>query len=160
MTRLAVQAACGRTPTDKAIWRAIKHPDFHHKTRDFLWKTMHGAYRVGKWWENISNYKTRATCIHCGVEDSMEHILTECSVPGQHELWELTEYLWRKKHPHWHRPTLGLILGASLIEIRDEDGKINKGVTRLYRILITETAHLIWRTRCLMKIEYKDEPSK
>lgn len=54
---------------------------------------------------------------HCGVMETIDHLLSECEAPGQSQIWALAESLWRKKG----------------------------NVARLYRILVSESAHLIWR---------------
>ena len=52
----AVKEIFGETPTDEGIWRSIRHKDITRKIRDFLWKHMHGIYRLGKFWEHIPGY--------------------------------------------------------------------------------------------------------
>jgi ribonuclease HI len=43
--------------------------------------------------------------------------------------------------------SLGVILGCGLAEFRDGDGKRHEGTERLYRILVSEAAYLIWKIR-------------
>lgn len=147
-TRYAVEDLSGYLPSDEIIWKATQHKDTTRRIRDFIWKTMHGAYRVGKWWRNIPTMEQRAECQHCRVEDSMEHILTECDLPGQKHIWKTVEKIWLKKHKEWPRLTIGTILGSPLAKFTTNDGKRRAGANRLYRILITEAAHLIWKLRC------------
>jgi len=85
----------------------------------------------------------------CRVEDSMEHILTECDVPGQGLIWNLTKALWLKKQGSWpNRLNMGNIIGCSLIEVKSQDGEHQTGAERLYRIIMSEAAYLIWKIRC------------
>jgi len=56
---------------------------------------MHGAYKVGKYWRHIPTFEQRGLCHACeNVEESMEHILTECRASGQEETWKIAEELW------------------------------------------------------------------
>ncbi|KAG7443946.1 uncharacterized protein BT62DRAFT_901672 [Guyanagaster necrorhizus] len=81
--------------TSTALWKSICHKDIDLNTRYFLWMTMHNAYRIGEKWPNfIPQYHSRAYCAHCNNSiENMEHILTECSTPGQNEVWEFTKNL-------------------------------------------------------------------
>ncbi|KAJ7903106.1 hypothetical protein B0H13DRAFT_1621230, partial [Mycena leptocephala] len=47
----------------------------------------------------------------------------------------------------WPEVSLGTILGCGLAEFRDGKGKLKEGTRRLYRILMSESAYLIWRIR-------------
>ncbi|KAJ7829455.1 hypothetical protein B0H13DRAFT_1465810, partial [Mycena leptocephala] len=47
--RYAIQAQCGKTPTDEDIWRSIRHKDIGRKIRNFLWKSLHQTYKCGKY---------------------------------------------------------------------------------------------------------------
>ncbi|EIN10799.1 hypothetical protein PUNSTDRAFT_63757 [Punctularia strigosozonata HHB-11173 SS5] len=53
---------------------------------------------------------------------------------------------------------IGAILGSQCTEIKDSKGKIKRGQTRLYRILIAESAHLIWKIRCQRVIRDGNRP--
>ncbi|KAJ6493944.1 hypothetical protein C8R47DRAFT_1176477 [Mycena vitilis] len=120
----------GKTPTVASIWKSIK---------TFLWKSIHGAHRVGKFWINIPGYEDRATCNACGEVESLEHILLKCRCPGQADIWKLASELWAKKFGAMPPPTTGGILGCCLASL---------SVNRLFRILISESAYLIWKLRC------------
>jgi ribonuclease HI len=71
----------------------------------------------------------------------MEHILTECREPGQKEVWDLATQMWQKKTGQNMKPTFGQILAGGATKFKDP------GEKRLYKILITESAHLIWKLR-------------
>lgn len=77
----------GMKPTPENVWRALRAPVIGKKPRDFVWKALHGAHRVGKYWEHIPGYEQRAVCPECGVTESLDHILLECSAPGQDVAW-------------------------------------------------------------------------
>ncbi|KAJ6451089.1 hypothetical protein C8R47DRAFT_998661 [Mycena vitilis] len=147
-TQDAVAALYKKTPKAGAIWKAIRSPDISRQIKNFLWKTIHGAHRVGKFWLDIPEMDDRATCQHCGVLESMEHILLECTRPGQKEVWKLAEELWLLDHKDWPAVSLGAILGCGLAIFKDENGKNLPAAARLFRIIMTESMHLIWKLRC------------
>jgi hypothetical protein len=63
----------------------------------------------------------------------MAHILTECSVPGQKEVWKLASALWGKKHKVWPKiQNIGSITGCGLANFQDEEGRCRDGANRLY----------------------------
>ncbi|PCH44822.1 hypothetical protein WOLCODRAFT_51472, partial [Wolfiporia cocos MD-104 SS10] len=45
------------------------------------------------------------------------------------------------------RPSLGAVLSCTRVPFRATDGRRSEGDARLYRILITESAYLIWKLR-------------
>jgi ribonuclease HI len=138
-------------PTESKIWKSMRSKDFSRQIRNFLWKTTHDAYIVGTHWLRESNSpekKERSQCQHCGKIDTMEHILSQCEIPGQSQIWALAKEMWTKRNPNWPWPGLGIILGAGLATFKDEDNKIKPGDARLYRIIVTESAYLIWKMRC------------
>ncbi|KAJ7274618.1 hypothetical protein C8J57DRAFT_1062600 [Mycena rebaudengoi] len=146
-----IQAAFGRTPTEGRIWRSMKSKDLSRTARYFFWMTTHDAYMVGTNCNrpNASvELQERSECKHCRETETMEHILTHCEVPGRAQIWDLAERLWTKRNEGW--PTLGIgnILGCCTAEFKTSDGKIKAGDARLYRIIISESAHLIWKLRC------------
>ena len=59
---------------------------------------------------------------------------------------------------HWPKvDNLGVITGCSLAKFPNGKGRRKLGAERLYRILMTESAHLIWRIRCERIIERNDK---
>ena len=84
-------------PMPEAIWKTTRHKDLTKKTCEFIWKCIHNAFKVGKFWSNIENYKRRGICPHCKIEESMEHILTECDTLGRQQIWSLANELWHKR---------------------------------------------------------------
>lgn len=116
----------------------------------FLWMAAHDAYRIGKYWlKEIlrKELQNRSECTYCGVPETMDHILTRCESPGQKEVWELAEQMWARKSLEWRQPWLGNIISCALTEFQTDDGKRLPGANRLWRILISESAHLIWKLR-------------
>ncbi|KAF9542898.1 RnaseH-domain-containing protein [Agrocybe pediades] len=161
MTRYAVGEFFGKTPSDEQIWNSLRSKDLGLRARNFLWKSMHNAYKVGAWWDRIPNHEIRGWCHECDTVETLEHILTECRASGQEIIWKLVEETWSKKSKKWKRPTLGLILGCGLANFHPERGKKRlTGANRLWAILISESAHLIWTGRCTWKIEHEGRPDK
>ena len=72
-----VEAALRFQPKLSALWKNLCCKDVTWKARDFLWKGMHDALRVGRFWENIPGYKLRATCGLCQETETLQHILLE-----------------------------------------------------------------------------------
>ncbi|KAJ7174703.1 ribonuclease H-like protein, partial [Mycena filopes] len=145
-------------PTAATIWKSIRHKDITRQIRTFLWKSMHGAHRIGKFWENIPECEDRAICGHCDVTETFEHIMLECQRPGQKQVWRLAKEFWGKKHPQWPQLSLGGILGCSLAVFEDEKKRVLPATARLYRILITESMYLIWKIRNESVIVHNGEP--
>ncbi len=102
-------------------------------------------------------YAARGECPQCKVTESMEHILVECSIEGQATLWNLARELWEKAGHKWITPTYGVALGATLVQIKTAEGKVDSAATRLYRIMMTEMVHLIWKVRCQRRIQRGDD---
>ncbi|KAK7689889.1 hypothetical protein QCA50_006528 [Cerrena zonata] len=138
----------GRKYPLSTIWKSTHSPDIAKPTQDFLWKGLHGAHKVGTYWSYIPNCENRILCEICDKEDSMQHILCECKAPGQRLAWKLAETLWRRKSQPWKQVTLNMILGVGLMSFNEEKTPKKGGPDRLFRILITETAYLIWKLRC------------
>ncbi|KAE9398231.1 hypothetical protein BT96DRAFT_822334 [Gymnopus androsaceus JB14] len=138
----------GTKSLDKLIWKSIRHKDFSRPFRYFLWMTIHNGYKVGDYWRNIPTMEHHTECHHCKCDESMEHILLECEAHGQAKIWELAKDLWNVKKTEWIAPDFGTILSCGLIKIKDPEGKYMRGDSRLYRIIVSESAHLIWKLRC------------
>lgn len=67
--KIAAKEMFDRTPTEGAIWESIGHRDISKKIRDFLWKHMHGIYRLGKFWNHIPGCGGRVEWPICGKYD-------------------------------------------------------------------------------------------
>ncbi|KAH9854774.1 hypothetical protein C2E23DRAFT_700243, partial [Lenzites betulinus] len=134
-------------PTAAALWRAIRAPEFRRGMRDFWWKALHDAHRVGEYWAHIPTYEHRAQCGVCGTVDSLEHILLECTAPGQREVWMAARATLERAGVALPPLSLGLVLGAPAFrQCADRSGPSPTG-ERLTRLIISESAHLIWRLR-------------
>ncbi|KAF9561171.1 hypothetical protein CPC08DRAFT_802184, partial [Agrocybe pediades] len=152
MIRHAIGDAFGKKPSDEQIWLSLRKKELALRPKAFMWKALHNAYKIGRWWERIANFEHRGQCHVCNTTKTMEHILTECQASGQETIWKLAKELWQKKRLPWPEPTIGMILGCGLAAFRRNRKKTSAGTDRLYAILISESAHLIWKQRCRWKI--------
>ncbi|KAJ3804050.1 hypothetical protein F5876DRAFT_91879 [Lentinula aff. lateritia] len=109
-TQACAKEISGSIPTEKLIWKAVQHRDISKRIQYFLWMTMHEGYKIGEYWDKIPNYEIRRRCNHCGVTETMEHILLECTCT----------------------------MGCGLACFTDDEGKKVSGESCLYRILISE----------------------
>ncbi|KAK0441755.1 uncharacterized protein EV420DRAFT_1278577 [Desarmillaria tabescens] len=161
IARYAANDLSSHLPTDKRIWLSIKNKDITRTIQNFLWKNIHNAYKCGKYWDNIPNYTYRATCIKCTADESLEHILIDCrQIPTQDIIWKLCEQLWEKTGNKWPQISYGKILACGLAQFRNKNNQPLHGKNRLYHILISESAALIWRLHCEQRISKQDDETK
>ena len=152
----SMEASLGVRPLKGALWRAIRKQDVPRKMRDFFWKALHDALRVGRFWENIPTMTERAVCRTCGCVESVEHILIECCAGPVKEIWALAYAILEEKGIALPRPSIGLALGAPAIALHEHMECPPKGADRLTRLVITESVHLIWKLRCERVIGRQD----
>ncbi|KAH9928211.1 uncharacterized protein B0H18DRAFT_856695, partial [Fomitopsis serialis] len=143
--------------SNKSIWLSTRHKDFSRSFATFLWKYVHGALKCGDYWKKIPEFEHRALCSFCGETESIAHIFFECPATGQEEIWQLTASLWRRKGLPWPSLTEHDIHALGLKSWLNEKCKIRTGATRLWRILISEATHLIWKLRCDRVIGHSED---
>ncbi|KAG2740664.1 RnaseH-domain-containing protein, partial [Suillus brevipes Sb2] len=159
MTRYAIQSISTELETDHAIWNSRKNKDLSKKFQSFLYRALNDSYKVGKFWSNIPQFEHRADCTSCKEDiESIEHILTDCPRSPSKTIWKLAKSLWPTDIIQWPQISIGLILGCGAINIphqhNEEDqqdknkAEIKRGLSRLLRIIISESAYLIWILRC------------
>ncbi|KAG1763615.1 hypothetical protein EDD22DRAFT_979328 [Suillus occidentalis] len=160
MTRFAIEPISKTLETDEAIWRGCRNKDITKNVQMFIYKTLNNAYRIGDFWSPIPTYEHRAKCLTCRDEiENMEHILVLCNDPARKIIWDSAKGIWPTKHGPWPDPHIGIILGCGLISLpqaqNNENARNNArnrqlttGASRLLRILISESAYLIWVLRC------------
>ena len=156
--REAIKRVTGNNETDASIWRNLRNAAVRPLVQQFLFKTTHNAYMVGKYWENIRGFEDRGTCATCNTQESMSHILTECNAPPTHLIWNHAKNVWPYDNIRWPEIDLGIIIGCGSLHLltnnapRENDQqnaeKIRQGPTCLLQILISEAAYLIWAMRC------------
>ncbi|KAG1789812.1 uncharacterized protein HD556DRAFT_1433543 [Suillus plorans] len=121
LTQHTVLEISGKMPSQEQVW------------------IIHGAYKIGEFWEKIPNYKQRGQCGLCQSPESIEHILLDCDSLVSRTIWKAARDLWC----------------SNLITFNNESGKKMTGKSRLFNILVLESAHLIWKLRCERTIKYK-----
>ncbi|KAK0470844.1 hypothetical protein IW261DRAFT_1553664 [Armillaria novae-zelandiae] len=121
--------------------------DLNRSACFFLWMVVHDGYIVRRHWKHINSCEDRIECKKCGTEESMDHILTRCDAPGQREVWELAKRLWQQKTKTDLIITKGLIMSCGIQPPSVHRSHSRKGIERFCRILISESAHLIWKMR-------------
>ncbi|KNZ73963.1 hypothetical protein J132_09038, partial [Termitomyces sp. J132] len=155
MTRWATKERTGDLPQDITIWKSLRSKHLTRDIRNFLWKCMHNTYKLGKYWENIPDCSERATCPRCRIEESLDHILTECEVSGQEEVWTMVRTIFEKNGADSTKPSLGDILGCAI------EMKIGHLGPKRFRIIImSEAAHTIWKARCEWRIGRGSDPEQ
>ena len=151
MTRWAIHDYNKETPTDSQIWASTRDKALQKGTRAFLWKALHNAFKIGRYWEHINNFKHRALCRQCdNVTETLKHILTECEASGQKPIWQFVKDIHARRGIPFEKPTLGEILGCSMIKRQPTGHK--KGADRVSKIIVAEAAKTIWNLRCYWRI--------
>ena len=161
ITTYAVQDLTGETPTHDKIWSAIHKCDLSKQIRNYLWKILHNAYKIGSFWRRIPNMEHCDRCILCGESESMEHIVIEC--PNSNaisSIWNLAKNLWLRHEESWPEIQFRTVLGCALADFKSENGKKLHGKNCLFEILITESTHLIWKLQCEKVIKFEGDPNK
>ncbi|KAJ7192445.1 hypothetical protein GGX14DRAFT_406388 [Mycena pura] len=105
------------------------------------------CYRLGRDWDVIPHCEDRVVCPSCGVEETLEHILLQCTTPGQREIWQAAKELWLRGNSTWPVDSVGAILGCGLATFKNRKGCTARGKQRLFRILVSESAFTIWKLR-------------
>ena len=163
-TRDAIERINGTKETDATIWTGTRKPVLRTRVQQFLYKTIHQAYKIGDKWNNVRNCEQRAICTKCGITESMQHILLECHRKARKKIWRRAKKFWPFGRQQWPEITIGTIMGVGSINLREEGQDNNeqetrsmeiKGRTRLLQILISEASHLIWVLRCEKVIQNK-----
>ncbi|KAJ7193978.1 hypothetical protein GGX14DRAFT_378382 [Mycena pura] len=147
LIREAMCGTFGRYVSDADIWASLNAKDFLPKPAQFLWRGVHNAHKIGSYWTHIPECEDRAVCRDCGELEDLNHILVQCKSPERELIWAAASTLWRERGGAWPEVSLGTILGCGLAEFRNSRGKVDRGTRRLYRILMSESAYLIWRLR-------------
>ena len=154
------EEAYNTAPTISSTWKSAKHKDLTKKTQEFMWKCFHETFKIGRFWENINKYEHRGTCTHCGTEELMEHILTKCNAPSRTQIWSLANELWSKRSRILIPSNYSALLGCCLTDFKKENDKSDKGLNRLFRIIISESMYMIWKITCKRMISWSDDPTK
>jgi len=75
-------------------------------------------------------------------------------------IWVLVPSVWRKRSATDLPTEYGAILGCGLSSFKKANGKPDKGLNRLFRILMSESIYMIWILRCERVIAWCDDPTR
>ncbi|KAJ7321907.1 hypothetical protein DFH08DRAFT_818285 [Mycena albidolilacea] len=134
LVQKTVEDTFGRYVSDTDVWRAVYVKDILPRTAQFLWKGLHNAHRISKYWTHIPECEDCTICKACNTTEDLAHILVKCQSPGQEIIWKAAESLWLEKETQWPAVSLGTILGCGLAEFRDKKNKLKHdyGMIGLY----------------------------
>ncbi|TRM66514.1 hypothetical protein BD626DRAFT_451541 [Schizophyllum amplum] len=163
--RKAIKTTRRGNVTDRQIWLSLRSKDMRRNVRQFMYKSMHDAHRCGRHWKDIPECGDRVFCKHCSadgqdIEESIEHILTECTAPGRQAIWDEAKSLCEARNIPWSKPSMGAVLGNALMRFKDAEGKSRLGDNRFYRILISEGAYMVWLVRNERVVQNENDKTK
>ena len=138
----------------------MKRRTLRTRTKQFLYKAMHGTQKVGEYWRHLGDSAPREFCSVCRTTESMEHILIRCQATPPRLIWTLAKDLWPHDQIPWLEISLGIILGSGTITLPPAEPQKTanqqesthqrpsiRGAGCLFQILISEAAYLIWVLR-------------
>ena len=155
-TRATLIDVNNREESNSHLWLKCRHPDIRRPIQTFLYKALHGAFRIGDFWNDIPQLAQRAHCASCNESpESLDHILIDCENEAISTIWRLARQTWPTAFGPWPEVHLGLILGCGSVALpsQGEESITRTGPSRLLRILISESVHLIWVLRCERTIQ-------
>ncbi|EPQ51900.1 hypothetical protein GLOTRDRAFT_48460, partial [Gloeophyllum trabeum ATCC 11539] len=147
------------------LWNSCRNPTIRPLIRQFLYKAIQRAHRVGDYWLPITGYEMRAICPTCtDCADNLDHILLECTTPAREIVWLLTEDLWPSSFGKWPDLNFGAMLScgklAVTLDYSSPASKPHPGASRLLQILVSEAICLLWVLRCERVIQQKTHTVK
>ncbi|EJD39619.1 hypothetical protein AURDEDRAFT_20640, partial [Auricularia subglabra TFB-10046 SS5] len=146
--RAAVGEATGHWPSEQELWATTRMKDLHKPVREFIWRTMHNMQCIGNYWRNIPHREMLSECplhweqVLCESLKSMDHILFECTAPGQEVIWREVRDLWSRTGLQWPGVNFGTTFGCGKMMVCNQDGRVLPGLSRLFWILTSEAAFL------------------
>jgi hypothetical protein len=158
IARWGVQELTDDLPSEEQIWKATRNHLYLKSERTFLFNLMHDSYKVGKYWQKITNYEQRGECVECDACETLEHVLTECTESGQETVWKLARTLFEMKmEREWPGHSYRTLLGSCAVEIGGGE-KEAKGLNRFYKILMITSMQYIWAIQCERRIPRNNDP--
>ncbi|EJD34055.1 hypothetical protein AURDEDRAFT_20949, partial [Auricularia subglabra TFB-10046 SS5] len=86
----SIEQNCGYRPTTTQIWEGLRSKDLSRTVRNFMWKGIHSAHKVGEYFAKMPEpWRSKKDCPSCGTMESMEHILFACADSGQEDVWQM-----------------------------------------------------------------------
>ncbi|KZV92804.1 hypothetical protein EXIGLDRAFT_613889 [Exidia glandulosa HHB12029] len=155
--KAAVERQNGEAPTEDEIWRALKSRDIARNVRNFLWKGIHSGHKIGNYFTGMpAPWCEYAICPMCNTTEDLQHILFDCTSNEATNVWNLASDFMANRTDQWPPLDVGSVLGGPLLQFSNDGGQ-QRGLTRVMRIVITESAFLIWKIRCERRIEHEDD---
>jgi ribonuclease HI/exonuclease III len=151
----AIKDYAGSTPTTANVWKSRENDDLGLKIRQFIYKSIHGIHKIGEYWDNIPGHRSYSSCKTCGMTETFAHIMFECASEAREAVWALAENAWDSSRYEWPMLTEGLVMGVGLLKAIPKLDQptpmapmgVPGGASRLLRILISESAFVIWKIR-------------
>jgi hypothetical protein len=154
-----IKELMGQEESNESIWGSTRIKILRLRISQFLFRAIHGAFKIGKFWSNMM-IPERMMCQICDEEESMTHILTECRSPARIMIWDQAKELWLHQDNTWPPINFSTTIGCGLLKINwnpdtNQCKTQSRGATRLLRILMAEASYLTWTMRCERVIQGK-----
>src|SRR5882724_9852704 len=148
----ALEESGSLRPTEQKLWKDLKYSKIGKNIGDWFWKLIHNRLRSGGYWKNVPSYEVRAYCKYFQNLETMDHILFSCTIEGREQIWEMAEKLYElpmkvNNRLSWTIPSEVLLRGLNSLKLRNANGKYNKQATERYKLIVSETAWLLWKCR-------------
>jgi hypothetical protein len=118
-----LQSIRQRQPTNASIWKAVQSTTLRRRVRNFFFNLIHDSLKTGNFFKHIPNCEEQVNCSKCGKIDSIQHILLECQSPHRNLIWQTAKHLWPEQFGIWPNVSMGVIVGAPLVEFHDPKGQ-------------------------------------
>lgn len=71
----------GEVKINTAIWKNIQKNPIRLRIQHLFFKSIHKTHKIGRYWLNIlaDRYSQRTTCRNCDDDETMNHVLIECT---------------------------------------------------------------------------------
>ncbi|KAI0740821.1 hypothetical protein C8Q76DRAFT_666658 [Earliella scabrosa] len=148
LTDVALGPQADSVRAKRRLWTGLRNRDVSRQVKEFLWKALHNAHKVGSYWTHIPQMQHRAMCPRCDTVESMEHILVRCSAPAVETGWGLLQALLSKIGVDPLPKSMSTALSCHVPTLTVNGKPAPCGLQRLVTIAMTETVHLLWKLRC------------
>lgn len=147
------ELSTGLRPTAAAIWMGLKSPIIRKQVSDFLWQAIHGRTVCGPHFAHWGGEWTERQYCECGAIESLPHILLSCQQrEWRKAVWEeyvsIRQQATATKTLQQEIPSYSEILGIGV-----RKSELKGATVHLEKILIAETAFVIWKLRNKQRIE-------
>jgi len=106
----------------------------------------------------MDKFKERGICPLCDTPETMQHILFNCDTNQSKIIWKLAKMICERKNIPWlTNPDITTIMALPLIKVHTQDGHIRNRATRLFLIIMSKCAFLVWKLRCKRLLDISPE---